>query len=262
MMSPVIHPTAIVDPSAVLAEDVEVGAYSIIGAEVTVGPGTKIGPHTQIEGPSVIGSNNRFFGQSSIGTEPQDLKFHQERTELRIGDDNTFREFVTINRGTAGGGGVTTIGSNNFFMTGSHVAHDCHVGSGIIFANSATLAGHVEVGSHATVGAFSAVHQFCRVGDHAFIGGFTVATQDVLPYVKTVGNRPAKTYGINTIGLQRKGFSKETISALQRAYRLLTMSHLRLEPALDKIEQDFADVDEAMNLVRFIRQTQRGVIRR
>lgn len=261
-MNPLIHPSAIIDPGANLHESVEVGAYSIIGAEVSVGSGTRIGPHTRIEGPSAIGRDNRFFGQCSIGTEPQDLKFHQERTELRIGDGNTFREFVTINRGTAGGGGVTTIGSNNFFMTGSHVAHDCHVGNGIIFANAATLAGHVEVGDHATVGAFSAVHQFCRVGAHAFIGGFTVATQDVLPYVKTVGNRPAKTYGINTIGLQRKGFSKETIAALQKAYRLLTMSHLRLEPALDAIERDLAGVDEAMYMVRFIRETQRGVIRR
>lgn len=258
----VVHPTAIVSPKANLAGDVEVGPLSVIGDDVSIGPGTVIGPHVRIEGPCVIGSGNRFVGQSSIGTDPQDLKFQNERTELLIGDNNTFREFVTINRGTAGGGGVTRIGSDNFFMAYSHVAHDCIVGSGIIFANAATLAGHVEVADFVTIGAFSAVHQFCRVGEHAFIGGFTVATQDVLPYVKTVGNRPAKTYGINTIGLQRKGFDRPTLDVLQKVYRLLTISHLRLEPALQKIEEEYAATPEAQYMVRFIRETKRGVIRK
>ncbi|HUF19106.1 MAG TPA: acyl-ACP--UDP-N-acetylglucosamine O-acyltransferase [Thermoanaerobaculia bacterium] len=261
-MTAIVHPTALVSPGATLADGVQVGPLSVIGEGVSIGAGTILGPHVCIEGPCTIGSGNRFVGQSSIGTEPQDLKFDQERTELTIGDNNTFREFVTINRGTEGGGGVTRIGSENFFMAYSHVAHDCIVGSGIIFANAATLAGHVDVGDFSTIGAFAAVHQFCRVGEHAFIGGFTVATQDVLPYVKTVGNRPAKTYGINTIGLQRKGFERPTLDALQKVYRLLTMSHLRLEPALQKIEEDFGEVPEAQYLVRFIRETKRGVIRR
>jgi UDP-N-acetylglucosamine acyltransferase len=261
-MTSAIHPTAIISPRARVAADVQVGAMSMIGDDVSVGAGTIIGPMVRIEGPSTIGANNRFIGQCSIGTDPQDLKFGKERTELEIGDENTFREFVTINRGTEGGGGVTKIGSKNFFMAYSHVAHDCIVGSGIIFANAATLAGHVEVGDDATIGAFAAVHQFCRVGDHAFIGGFTVATQDVLPYVKTVGNRPAKTYGINTIGLQRKGFDRSTLDILQKVYRVLTISHLRLEPALQKIEEDFGEVPEARYLVQFIRETKRGVIRR
>ncbi|HUR81557.1 MAG TPA: acyl-ACP--UDP-N-acetylglucosamine O-acyltransferase, partial [Thermoanaerobaculia bacterium] len=207
------------------------------------------------------GERNRFVGQCSIGTEPQDLKYKGERTELRIGNDNVFREFVTLNRGTTGGGGVTSIGSHNFFMAYSHVAHDCHIGSNTIFANNATLAGHVEIGDFATVGAFSAVHQFCRVGEHAFIGGGTIATQDVLPFVKTVGNRPASTYGVNNIGLERKGFDKDTIEALQRAYRILTRSKLLLADALAKIEADLGFHSEVSYFVEFVRGSKRGVIR-
>src|SRR6266498_2155018 len=208
---PRIHPSAIVSDDAQLASDVEVGAFALIGPQVIIGAGTVVGPYTRIEGPTTVGERNQFFGHDSIGGPPQDLKYHGGRTELKIGDDNVFREFVTLNRGTVGGGGLTTIGSNNFFMAYSHVAHDCHVGSNTVFANCATLAGHVEVGDFATIGAFSAVHQFCRVGEHAFIGGGTMCTQDVLPFVKTVGSRPAKTYGVNTIGLQRKGFQPETV---------------------------------------------------
>jgi UDP-N-acetylglucosamine acyltransferase len=256
-----IAETAVISSEATLAPDVVVGPYAVIGAGVTIGAGTVIGPHSRIEGPTTIGERNRIIGQSSIGTDPQDLKFKGERTELRIGHDNVFREFVTINRGTTGGGGITTIGSNNFFMAYAHVAHDCHIGDHTIFANNATLAGHVEVGDYVTVGAFSAIHQFCRVGDHAFIGGGSICTQDVLPYVKTVGNRPAKTYGINNIGLERKGFGKETIEALQRAYRLLTRSKLRLQEALDRIEAELGFHSEVRYFAEFIRQSQRGVIR-
>jgi UDP-N-acetylglucosamine acyltransferase len=256
-----IDPTAIVHPESNLGDDVEIGAFSIIGPQVTIGSGTVIGPFTRIEGPTAIGERNRFFGQSSVGTEPQDLKFRGEHTQLVIGNDNTFREFVTLNRGTSGGGGITTIGSLNFFMAYSHVAHDCHVGSNVIFANAATLAGHVEVGDFVNVGAFSAIHKFCRVGDYAFLGGFTVATQDVLPYVKTVGNRPAKTYGINTIGLERKGFSRETIDALQKAYRILTRSKQGLEAALEQIDSELALYPEARYLTEFVRGAKRGIIR-
>ncbi|HEV7242140.1 MAG TPA: acyl-ACP--UDP-N-acetylglucosamine O-acyltransferase [Thermoanaerobaculia bacterium] len=258
---PTIAETAVISSDATLAPDVSVGPYAVIGSHVTIGAGSVIGPHLRIEGPATIGERNRFFGQASIGTEPQDLKFRGERTELRIGNDNVFREFVTINRGTVGGGGITTIGSNNFFMAYSHVAHDCHIGDGTIFANNATLAGHVEVGDFSTIGAFSAVHQFCRVGDHAFIGGGSICTQDVLPFVKTVGNRPAKTYGVNTIGLERKGFTKETIEALQRAYRILTRSKLLLQDALDKIEAELGFHAEVRYFAEFARESKRGVIR-
>lgn len=258
---PEVHPTAIVSSEATLAGDVVVGPYAVIGAGVTIGAGTHVGPFSRIEGPTTIGERNRIVGQSSLGTPPQDLKFKGERTELVIGNDNTIREFCTFNRGTSGGGAITTIGSNNFFMAYSHVAHDCHVGSNVIFANNATLAGHVEVGDFATVGAFSAIHQFCRVGDHAFIGGDTICTQDVLPFVKTVGSRPAKTYGINTIGLQRKGFEPETVEALQRAYRILVRSKLKLEEALAKIDADLGLYPEARYLVEFVRGAKRGIIR-
>lgn len=256
-----IAETAVISSEASLAPDVSVGAYSVIGPHVTIGAGTVIGPHVRIEGPTTIGERNRIIGQASIGTDPQDLKFKGERTQLRIGNDNVFREFVTINRGTTGGGGITTIGSGNFFMAYSHVAHDCHIGEQTIFANNATLAGHVEVGDFATIGAFSAVHQFCRVGDHAFIGGGSICTQDVLPFVKTVGNRPAKTYGINTIGLERKGFQKETIEALQRAYRLLIRSKLKLQEALERIESELGFHAEVRYFAEFVRSAQRGIIR-
>ena len=202
-----------------------------------------------------------MYGHASIGSPPQDLKYRGERTELAIGNHNVFREFVTVNRGTAGGGGKTSIESNNFFMAYSHVAHDCHVGSHTVFANNATLAGHVDIGDHSTIGAFSAVHQFCRVGDHAFVGGFTVVTLDALPFIKTVGDRPAKTYGINTIGLQRKGFSKETIDALDRAYRILIRSKLKVHDALQQIESELGLFPEARYLVDFVRGSHRGIIR-
>ncbi len=260
-MSATIAENAVISSEAVLAPDVTIGAYAVIGPNVTIGAGTVVGPHARIEGPTTIGERNRIIGQCSIGTEPQDLKFKGEKTELRIGNDNVFREFVTINRGTTGGGGITTIGSHNYFMAYAHVAHDCHVGSNTVFANNATLAGHVDIGDYSTIGAFSAVHQFCRVGDHAFIGGGSICTQDVLPFVKTVGNRPAKTYGVNTIGLERKGFQKQTVEALQRAYRILTRSKLSLADALARIESELSFHSEVRYLVEFIRGSKRGFIR-
>jgi UDP-N-acetylglucosamine acyltransferase len=260
-MNSAIAETAIVSSDATLAHDVVIGPYAVIGPHVSIGAGTIVGPFVRIEGPTTIGERNRIIGQASIGTAPQDIKYKGERTELRIGNDNLLREFVTINRGTVGGGGITTIGSNNFFMAYSHVAHDCHVGDSTIFANNATLAGHVDVGDHSTIGAFSAVHQYCRVGDHAFIGGGSICTQDVLPFVKTVGNRPAKTYGVNTIGLERKGFQKETIEALQRAYRILVRSKLKLQNALDRIDAELAFHSEVRYFADFVRESKRGVIR-
>jgi len=256
-----IDSTAIVSANALLASDVVVGPYAVIGPSVTIGSGCVVGPFTRIEGPAAIGERNQFYGHASIGGPPQDLKYNGEHTELAIGNDNIFREFVTINRGTTGGGGKTTIGNENFFMAYSHVAHDCHVGSHTIFANNATLAGHVEIADYATIGAFSAVHQFCRVGEHAFVGGGSMITQDVMPYAKTVASRDNRSYGINTIGLERKGFSKETVEALQRAYRILIRSKLRVDEALQKIEEELGLFPEARYLVEFVRESKRGIIR-
>jgi UDP-N-acetylglucosamine acyltransferase len=256
-----IDSTAIVSSNALLAPDVVVGAYAVIGPNVTIGSGCVIGPFTRVEGPTAIGERNQFYGHASIGGPPQDLKYNGEHTELAIGNDNIFREFVTINRGTTGGGGKTSIGNENFFMAYSHVAHDCHVGSHTIFANNATLAGHVEIADHATIGAFSAVHQFCRVGEHAFVGGGSMITQDVMPYAKTVASRDNRSYGINTIGLERKGFSKETVEALQRAYKILIRSKLRADEALQKIEEELGNFPEARYLVEFVRASKRGIIR-
>jgi UDP-N-acetylglucosamine acyltransferase len=253
--------TAIVSPNALLAPGVVVGAYAVIGPNVTIGSGCVVGPFTRVEGPTAIGERNQFYGHASIGGPPQDLKYKGEHTELAIGNDNVFREFVTINRGTTGGGGKTTIGNENFFMAYSHVAHDCHIGSSTIFANNATLAGHVEIADYATIGAFSAVHQFCRVGEHAFVGGGSMITQDVMPYAKTVASRDNRSYGINTIGLERKGFSKETVEALQRAYKILIRSKLRAEDALQKIEEELGNFPEARYLVEFVRASKRGIIR-
>lgn len=255
-----IDATAQVSSEAVVAADASIGAYAVIGPHVTVGAGCVIGPFTRIEGPTTVGERNHFVGQASIGSPPQDLKYRGERTELVIGSDNVFREFVTINRGTSEGGGRTVIGSHNFFMAYAHVAHDCHIESNAIFANNATLAGHVEVGDFATIGAFSGIHQFCRVGDYAFIGGATIATQDVLPYVKTVGSRPARTYGVNSIGLERKGFTPDTIDALRRAYRILVRSKLKLEEALTRIEEELGICAEARYLAEFVREAKRGFI--
>lgn len=255
-----IHPTAVVDPSAALGPGTEVRAFSVIGPEVTLGPGCIVGPHTVIAGPTTVGARCRIFPFASLGMEPQDLKYGGERTELILGDDNVIREGATVHRGTAGGGGVTRVGSGNLLMAATHVAHDCQVGSQVIFANAATLAGHVTVEDGATIGAFSGVHQFCRVGRHAYIGGYSVITQDAMPYVLTVGNR-AKSFGINVIGLERKRFAPEAIRALKTAYRILFRSRLALDAALERVAREIPASPDVETLVAFIRSSQRGVIR-
>jgi len=255
-----VHPTAQVDPSARLGPGTRVGAFSVIGAAVTLGPECVVFPHVVLEGPSSFGPRNRFFPFACLGLEPQDLKFAGETTSLEVGEGNTFRESVTVHRGTAGGGGVTRIGSGGLFMAGTHVAHDCQVGDRTIFANAATLAGHVTVEEGATIGAFSGVHQFCRVGRHAYIGGYSVVTQDALPYVLTVGNR-ARGYGINVIGLERRGFSAESIQALKKAYRILFRSHLAMEEAIETLRGDLGEQPDVDYLVAFVTSSQRGVIR-
>lgn len=262
LRAPEVHETAIVAEGAKLGPGVTVGPYAVIGADVVIGANTQVGAHVVIDGDTQIGQGNRLFPFAAIGHEPQDLKFGGEKTRVRIGDRNQFREGVTVHRGTLGGGGITEIGSDNLFMAQAHVAHDCHVGSNVIFANAATLAGHVSVADYATVGAFSAVHQFCRVGAYAFLGGFTVATMDVLPYSKTVGNRPACLFGPNSLGLKRRGFSVEAVAAIRRAYRMLMQSGLPATEALQKIESEpgLGELPEVRVLIDFMRTSKRGVI--
>lgn len=257
----VIDPSAIVSTDAVIASDVTIGPYALIGPQVTIGAGCYVGPFTRIEGPSRIGERNYFHGHASIGGPPEGRRVMGEGTRLEIRHDNVFREFVTVNRGTLDGGGLTSIGSHNYFMAHSHVAHDCHIGSNTMVGHSVIIGGHVEIGDFVTVGACCGVHQFCRVGHHAFIGGGSVITQDVLPYAKTVSARNNKTYGINRIGLERKGVAKDTIEALKRAYRILVRSRPPLEDTLARIETDLSSYPEARYLVEFIRVSQRGVIR-
>lgn len=252
-----IHPSAIVHPAARIGSGTQVGPFVSIGEHVRIGSNCRIGASTVIDGWTEIGDENEIFPMASIGLIPQDLKFSGEPTRLVIGNRNVVREFVTIHRGTAGGGGITRIGDRNLFMAYAHVAHDCHVGNETIFANGATLAGHVLVEDHATVGAFSGVHQYCRVGRHAFIGGYSVVTKDALPYAKTVGNR-ARIYGINTIGLKRRRFSPDAIDKLRRAFRFLL--HSNTSRALAQIERDPSlQCDEVRYMVEFIKTSNRGV---
>lgn len=256
-----IEPSATVHPSARIGEGSIIGPQCVIGADVTIGKRCRIGASAVIDGLTDIGDDTQVYPMASIGLAPQDLKYKGERTRLRIGRRNIFREFVTINRGTSGGGGETTIGDDNLFMAYVHVAHDCHVGSHTIFGPHATLGGHVGVEDFANISAGSAVHQFCRVGRHGFIGGYSVVTKDALPFAKTIGSRPARSFGVNTVGLTRRGFSAETIEQLRRAYRhLLQMNTTR---AVVEIEGDPSlTAPEVRYLVDFIRTSQRGVILR
>jgi len=259
LAAPAIDRLARVAPSARLAPGVQVGPFSIVGPGVSLGRGSVLDSHVVIEGSTRIGEYNRFFPFASIGLAPQDLKYRNEDSRVEIGDRNVFREGTTVHRGTAGGGGLTRIGSSNLFMAQAHVAHDCRVGSHTILANSAALSGHVEVQDHATLGGLSGVHQFCRVGAFAFVGGGTVATKDVLPFSLTVGNR-ARFLGLNSVGLRRHGFSQEQIAALKRACRLLQTPQLPLAEALRRIEAEAPMTDEVRMLVEFVRASKRGVV--
>lgn len=255
-----IHSQAVVNERATLGENVEIGPFCVVGPDVTLGSGCRLLSHVVIEGLTEIGSETVISPFASIGGAPQDLRYRGGQTRLLIGARNTIRENTTLNRGTPDGGGVTRIGDGNLLMAYTHVGHDCQIGDDNILANGATLAGHVEVGSHTTVGAYSGVHQFCRVADFAFIGGFSVLTQDALPWVTTVGNR-AKAYGLNLIGLRRRGYPKETIQALKRAYTTLFRSKLRLSEALDALEADADEFEEVRYFLEFVRSSERGVIR-
>jgi UDP-N-acetylglucosamine acyltransferase len=258
-----IDPTARVHPNAVIGAGTVIGPNAVIGPNVVLGRGCKVGATAVIDGHTTIGDESEIYPFASIGLPPQDLKYKGEPTTLEIGRQNIFRECVTIHRGTAGGGGRTTIGDRNLFMGYVHVAHDCHVGSHTIFGPHATLGGHVTVEDFANVSAGSAVHQFCRVGRHAFIGGYSVVTKDALPFARTVGSRPARIYGANTIGLMRRGYTQETIDKLKRAFRYLLQSKLNTTQALAQIESDPATAcAEVEYLVHFIRTASRGVILR
>jgi UDP-N-acetylglucosamine acyltransferase len=258
-MTTSIHPTAIVDPRAELGDGVTVGPYVVVEAGVEVGENCTIGAFSRLAGPTTIGGGNRFEGHCSVGTPPQDLKYEGEPTRLEIGSNNLFREFVTINRGTEGGGGVTRIADDGLFMAYVHVAHDCQVGSRVVFANCATLAGHVEIADDVIISAFSSIIQFSRVGRYAFVGGYTAATKDCLPFMRTVGARPARCYGPNTIGLERKGFSEDRRRALKQAWRHLHNSKLTTSQAIAKIREELAGQPDVDALLDFIDSSQRGV---
>ena len=255
-----IDPRAVIAPSAKLAADVEVGAFAIIGENVEIGAGTRIGPHAVINGPTRIGARNRIFQFCSIGDAPQDKKYKGEPTQLEIGDDNTFREFVTINRGTTHDEGITRVGSDNLFMAYSHVAHDCRIGSHCVLANVATLGGHVELGDWVIMGGLSAIHQFTKVGAHAFIANNAAVTRDVPPYVMAVG-QPAVPHSINATGLSRRGFTPEQVRNIKNAYRTLYRSDLKLADAVAKLEAAAAEQPELRLFVEFIARSTRSLVR-
>ena len=256
-----IHPTAIVDPRARIAGSADIGPYSIVGAEVEIGARTRLMANLYIEGPTWIGEDNLFFPFSSIGVASQDLKYKGERAETRIGDRNRIREFVTIHRGTAGGGLVTTVGSDNLLMTYAHVAHDCRIGDHVIVGNSVGLAGHVIIEDWVDVAPFSGVHQFCRIGRHAFIGPYSVIKQDIMPYSLTSYKPEVSVFGANSVGMERRGFSKAAIESLQTALRLLTRSNLNTSQAVERIRAEVPECAEVDELLEFIRASERGVVK-
>ena len=256
-----IHPSAVVDPQARVHHDADIGPLCIIGPEVEIGAGTKMMAHVFVEGPTWIGEGNLFFSYSTVGVASQDLKYKGERSETRIGHRNKIREFVTIHRGTQGGGLLTSIGDDNLLMAYVHVAHDVRVANSTVLANGVTLGGHVIVEDWAVVGAFTGVHQYCRVGKHAMVGGYSVLTQDVLPYSMTVSTREIRVFGANKTGLERRGYSSATIEALQQAFRLLTHAKLNTSQAVVRIRQDVEGVPEVEEVLSFLEGSERGVVK-
>jgi UDP-N-acetylglucosamine acyltransferase len=255
-----IHPTALVDPNARIAPDVEIGPYAVIGEHVEIGPGSRVGPHAVITGHTRIGANNRIYQFVSLGEIPQDKKYAGEITRLEIGDSNTIREFCTFNCGTAQDAGVTRIGNHNWIMAYVHLAHDCQIGNHTVFANNAQLAGHVHVGDYAILGGFTVVHQFCHIGAHSMTAMGTIILQDVPPYVTASGNS-AKPYGINAEGMKRRGFSAETTAKIKRAYKTLYKSGLTLAEAKKELAQQVRQCPEIRLLLDFLANSNRGIIR-
>jgi UDP-N-acetylglucosamine acyltransferase len=255
-----IDSRAVISPQAQIGTGVQIGPFSIIGADVIIGDGTWIGPHAVINGPTRIGTDNKIFQFASLGDAPQDKKYNGEPTRLEIGDRNVFRESVTVNRGTTHDKGVTHIGNDNLLMAYSHVAHDCHLGDNIVMANCATLGGHVEVGDWVTLGGLSAVHQHTKVGAYCFIAHNAAVTRDVPPYVMTVG-RPAVPHSVNTVGLQRRGFTPEQVMNIRRAYRVLYRSGLKLQAALEQLQKAAETQEEIRPFVEFIKRSERSIVR-
>jgi UDP-N-acetylglucosamine acyltransferase len=256
-----IHPQAIVSPEAKLGAGVRIGAYAVVGAGVELGDGCDVQEHAVVRGPSKFGSGNVFHSFCLIGGDPQDYTYGDERVELAVGNDNIFREYVTISRGTTKGGGVTRIGDKNFFLAYSHVGHDCLIGSNTLFVNGATLAGHVTVQDFVTLGAFSPVHQFCRLGRYAYIGACTVITQDVPPFSLIVTERETRCFGPNAIGLERKSFSAERIKALQKAFRVLTRSKKNTSQALEEMRATMQGSEDVKELIEFVEKAERGIVK-
>jgi len=259
-MSSFIHPTAIVSPKATIGADCHVGAFSVLGDEVVLGDKVHLESHVVIDGKTRIGDETRVFPFVSIGLAPQDLKYAGEVTATEIGKRNHIREFVTVHRGTSGGGGLTRIGDDNLLMAQAHVAHDCQIGNEVIMANAATLAGHVEIADRANIGAYSGVHQFCRIGLEAFVGGYSVIVKDALPFAISQGNH-AKCYGLNRLGLKRRGYPKETVKKLHRAFHLLLSAKLNTTQAVEKIREEIKDCAEVDLLIEFIETSKRGVVK-
>jgi UDP-N-acetylglucosamine acyltransferase len=257
-----IHPTSIVHPQARLEEGVWIGPYSFVGEKVTIHKKTRLNAYVHVDGLTEIGESCLFSPFSSIGTEPQDVTYKGEETLVRIGDRNIFREGTTVHRGTVKGGEKTIIGNDNYFMAYSHIAHDCLVGNETVFINGGTLGGHVSVEDYATVGAFSAVHQFCRVGRYAFIGGYSVITQDVLPFCRVAGMRPALLYGLNVIGLRRRGFSNEKIKNLKEIFKIFFYSDLNTAQALERIKEQIPAGEERDEIIHFVQTSKRGIIKK
>jgi UDP-N-acetylglucosamine acyltransferase len=256
-----IHASAVVDPSARIHEDAQIGPYCVIGADAEIGARTRLLGHVFVEGPIRIGEDNTFYPYSTIGVAPQDLKYKGERSETRIGSRNKIREFVTIHRGTEGGGMMTAIGSGNLLMAYVHVAHDVRVGDHTILSHGCTLGGHVHIADWAVVGAHSGVHQFCRVGRHAMVGGYSVVTQDIMPFATTVSEREIRVFGANRVGLERRGFTAEAIEPLQTALRLLTRSGLNTSQAMERIRSEVPQTPEIEELLAFIESSARGVVK-
>jgi UDP-N-acetylglucosamine acyltransferase len=255
-----IHPTAIIHPKAQIGEEVEIGPYTVIGEHVRLQRGTQIAAHVVIDGWTEIGEGSRIFPFASIGSIPQDLKFKGEKSQVIIGNNNTIREYVTVNRGTEAGGGVTRVGDHNLLMAYVHVAHDCQIGNRVILANAATLAGHITVQDDTVIGGLTGLHQFVRIGRHAIIGGCSAVAQDVPPFVSAVGNR-ATLYGLNTVGLKRHGFTDEQMTALKTAYKILFRSKLSMKDAVKKIRDELSQSPEAQELAGFVESSERGVCR-
>jgi UDP-N-acetylglucosamine acyltransferase len=256
-----IHPTAIIDPAIKIHPSCKVGPYCVIGPQVEIGENCEFLSHVAVEGPTSIGSHNRFFPFSSIGLAPQDLSYAGEPTRLEIGDHNEIREFVTINRGTVKGGGLTEVGSHVLVMAYAHIAHDCRIGDHVLLANAATLGGHVIVEDWAQVGALCPVHHFVRIGTHAFVGGGTTITQDVLPFSKTSAERNTHAFGMNSVGLARRGFSKERVHKIHHAYKILLASRLNTTQAIEKLKSEPDLGEDVERLIRFIEESERGVIK-